>query len=124
MLSFLQRHASSVIGTLCGWDRIRFRGTLRMLANQCGCNLFLRYSKVLLKDFGTFAERISKQVRNQSLQLTESLNRPLEHLASPSVCKEDVARGHLERSPVKEGLICTLTALEPCGSYNVVSNKQ
>jgi hypothetical protein len=124
MQSFVQRHASSVIGTLCGWDRIRFRGTLRMLANKIGLDRFLRYSKVLLKDFGGYAEQVSRQVRNQSLQLTESLGRPLEHLASPSVCKEDVAREHLQRSPVQEGLICTLTAVEPCGSYNIVSNKQ
>jgi hypothetical protein len=124
MLSFLQRHASSVIGTLCGWDRIRFRGTLRMLANKCGIERFLGYSKVLFKDFGNYAEKVSQDVRARSLQLTESLGRPLEHLASPNVCKEDVARGHLQRSPVKEGLICTLTAVEPCGSYNVVSNKQ
>lgn len=33
MKQFIQRHAGQVIGTLGGWDRLRFRGTLRMLAN-------------------------------------------------------------------------------------------
>jgi hypothetical protein len=32
MNSFVQRHAGSVTGMLSGWDRLRFRGTLRMLA--------------------------------------------------------------------------------------------
>ena len=36
MNSFIQRHADSVIGMVSGWDRLRLRGTLRMLANLTG----------------------------------------------------------------------------------------
>jgi len=123
MRLFLQRHASSVIGTLSGWDRLRFRGTLRMLANSVGLSRFVSYSGVLLKDFGDYAEGLSRKVRAESLELTESCGRPLEHLKNPNVRKEDVARAYLADSPVKEGLICTLTAVEPCWSYDVKSNR-
>lgn len=40
MKQFIQRHAGQVIGTLGGWDRLRFRGTLRMLANLTGLGGF------------------------------------------------------------------------------------
>lgn len=123
MKQFLQQHASSVIGALSGWDRLRFRGTLRMLANRVGLTRFICYSHVLFKDFGDYAEEVSRKVRAESLKLTEVSERPLEHLQSPNVCKEDVARAHLANSPVKEGLICTLTAVEPCWSYHVKFNK-
>ena len=40
-MSFIQRHASSVMGVMNGFDRIRFRGTLRWLcyASGLGCHL-------------------------------------------------------------------------------------
>ena len=36
MQSFLARHESQVKGVLSGFDRVRFRGTLRWLANVRG----------------------------------------------------------------------------------------
>ena len=107
MRSFLQRHGANVIGVLSGWDRLRFRGTLRMLANVVGMGRFLSYSGVLLKEFGDYAREVSTQVRKASLELADSGGRPLEHLASPNICKEDRAREHLAASAVTEGLICT-----------------
>ena len=68
MNSFVQRHAGSVIGMLSGWDRLRFRGTLRMLANVTGLASFLNYTGHLLKDFGDHAFQLSRQVRNRDLQ--------------------------------------------------------
>lgn len=124
MLSFLQRHVGSVTGSLNGWDRLRFRGTLRMLANRVGLNSFLRYRHVLLKDFGSWAKELSRQVRSQSLQVTEQAGRPVIHLQGSSERKEDLAREIAQRDGIKEGLICTLTALEPCWSYDIRSNRQ
>ncbi len=51
MNAFLQRHDSSVSGMLSGFDRVRFRGTLRLLANAGGMGAFLAYLGVLLKNF-------------------------------------------------------------------------
>jgi len=108
---------------LSGWDRLRFRGTLRMLANVVGLERFLSYTGILLKDFGNYVQEVSRQVRAESLAVAESAGRPVEHLTSPSMCKEDVARAIARRDGIKEGLICVLTAVEPCWSYNVRSNR-
>lgn len=51
MLSFLTRHASEVKGWLSGFDRVRFRGTLRWLAHLKGVAGYLSHKSVLLKDF-------------------------------------------------------------------------
>jgi hypothetical protein len=124
MNSFIQAHLSKVTGIVSGWDRLRFRGTLRMLANVTGLWRFLRCTgRVLLKDFGKHAEELSQQTRAQSLAVAEAQGRPVEHLQSPNVCKEDVAREIQRRDGIKEGLICVLTAVEPCWTFNIKSNK-
>lgn len=125
MASFIENHLSKVTGMISGWDRLRFRGTVRMLANVPGLWRFLRYTgRVLLKDFGKQAEALSQETRSQSLAVAEAQGRPVVHLSSPGVCKEDVAREIQQRDGVKEGLICILTAVEPCWSFNIRSNRE
>jgi hypothetical protein len=122
MNAFVQRHVSSVMGMLCGWDRLRFRGTLRMLANVTGLFRFLCYTGHLLKDFGGYAQELSRRVRAASLESVESAGRPVVHLAGPSISKEEQARRIAARDGITQGLICVLTATESCWSYNVKSN--
>lgn len=124
MLQFLQQQADSVTGSISGFDRLRCRGTLRMLANVTGMNRFLSYTGHLLKDFGDYAYELSQQVRNASLQLAQTLGRPIVHLSSPRVCKEDLARQLARENSVKQGLIGIFTAVEPCWSYNIQSNRK
>lgn len=123
MDAFLQRHASSVIGSLSGWDRMRFRGTLRMLANTTGLFRFLGLTGRLLKDFGAHALGLSRQVRADSLSAAEASGRPVVHLDSPAVNKEDLARDIARRDHVKEGPIAVLTAVEGCWSYDIRSDR-
>ncbi len=41
MEAFIQRHQPSVIGVLSGFDRMRFRGTLRSICYSEGVDRFL-----------------------------------------------------------------------------------
>jgi hypothetical protein len=40
MESFIQRFGEQISGVLSGWDRVRFRGTLRRIANLRGMGSF------------------------------------------------------------------------------------
>ena len=112
MNHFLQRHAGSVIGMVSGWDRLRFRGTLRMLANLTGMSRFLTYKGQLFKDFGKYAQETSRQVRQQALAAVERADRPVVHLDSPMVNKEQEALKIAARDQVSQGVIAALTAVE------------
>jgi hypothetical protein len=112
------------MGMLQGWDRLRFRGTLRMLANLVGMKRFLEYRRHKLKDFGPYAKEISRQVRNASLAVAEAAGRPVVHLQSPMVNKEQLALGIAAKDQVTTGLIAVITAVESCYSYNVRSNRE
>ena len=51
-MKLMQVYGDKIMGAIKGWDRIRFRGTLRWLANVDGLRRCLAMSGVLLKDFG------------------------------------------------------------------------
>ena len=91
MKEFLQRHASSVIGALSGFDRLLFRGTLRRIANAAGLSSFLSYTGVLLKDFGDYSMQLTEQVKEACEGVAAKAGRPMQYLVDPSVRKEDVA---------------------------------
>ena len=56
MKSFLQRFGSLVLGILHGFDRLRFRGSKRLLCYPGGVSSFLSQSQVPLKDYKSYAK--------------------------------------------------------------------
>jgi hypothetical protein len=76
MNPFLQRFGPLVLAVLSGFDRLRFRGTLRLLANQPGLSRFLGSNRVLLKDAADYMEDLSRQLRLRSEALAERAGRP------------------------------------------------
>jgi hypothetical protein len=124
MDTFLARHASSVKGTLSGFDRVRFRGTLRWLANLRGMGAWLYRANVLLKDFREYAMGLTEQIKQSTAALVKQTSRPLHYLASSSLRKEDFAREIAERDGITDGLVCVLTAVEPCMTFTVGPNRE
>ena len=54
MERFLNRHKDDIVGTLSGFDRILFRGSLRSLSYLKAVEIFLSTHHVLHKDFAPF----------------------------------------------------------------------
>ena len=124
MEKFVSRHAGAVIGTLCGFDRLVFRGTLRMLAHRGGMMTYLGAVGVLLKDFAAHAEALSRRLREASDALARETGRPIRYLASSAANKEEVARAIARADGIEQGLVCILTAVEPCQSYEIVRKRE
>ena len=124
MFQFIQHHAKNILGTLSGFDRLRFRGTLRHIAYAAGMQAFLNHSGVLLKDFKEFMCGTSKQVNESCKQLAEESERPPKYLASSGTDKEAIARRMLKDKPVEQGLIGVLSAVENCRSYEIHKNSE
>lgn len=122
MLQFLQRHGSNVIGVLNGFDRMRFRGTLRNIAYVEGLSKFLSHTKVLLKGFKELVAGATDQVRNAVEQLVEKEGRPLQYLAGGRTDKEELARQMLREKPIEDGLIGVLSCVENCRSFEIHCN--
>jgi hypothetical protein len=124
MERFLTRHQDRIIGTITGFDRMLFRGTLRSISHCRGMGIFLSSQGVLLKDFGNFAQRVSHEISEHGETLAAKLGRPYQYLDSPSVAKEQLAREFMERDQISQGLICVFASVEPCYTITVRGDRQ
>ena len=124
MLRFVQRHVEKVTGILHGFDRLRFRGTLRNLMFIEGMSEFLWKSKVLLKDFKTYFSGVTKQVKTAIEQTAKQAGRPVRYMPSSNIDKEAMARKIAADDRIDEGLICVLSCIENCHSFEVGPNRK
>ena len=109
--SFISNFAGQVIGALHGFDRLRLRGTLRTLYSHDVMEAYLNAQRILIKDFGQLVERTSAAVRASTHAFAESWNRPVRHLNSSQISKEQLARQIAQQDGVTEGLIAVLSAV-------------
>lgn len=119
MNEFLERHKDAIKGTLSGFDRLLFRGTLRSLYAIPVMDMYLAHNRILYKDFGKHAEATSEKLKAACQRRAQREGRPIQYLASSSMSKEDVARDIARKDRVTEGLICVLSCVEPCVSYDI-----
>jgi hypothetical protein len=122
MQSFLRVHEAKIKGILSGFDRVRFRGTLRMLANAKGFGGFLCFMNILLKDFKEWSVGLTDRIRRASQELAGVRQRPVIYLYSCHTDKEALARDIARRDGITEGLICVLTCVESCQTFTVRKN--
>jgi hypothetical protein len=124
MLSFMERLGSRVMGSLRGWDRLRLRGTFRPVAFAKGMQCFLQRAGHGLGGFGKYADWASELLCETALALTTNAGRSRIHLHDPSVSKEQLARDIARSDGITQGLICTLTAVEPCWTFRLIQKQK
>lgn len=124
MRSFLGRHAPHIFGVLRGFDRIRFRGTFRQLATVSGMTTMMSFSRVLLKDFGAFAEHTTRRFRESVEGVAARAERPVEYLSRPETDKEQfVDRIEKEEGAAAGGVLAVLSTVEVCNSFEIHRNR-
>ncbi len=86
--SFYSKFGQYVTAVLNGFDRIRFRATLRPLFSPNGPEVYLNHCKVLIKHFKGFAQGISDRVKKLAYERFQQLGRPQIYLPSSELSKE------------------------------------
>lgn len=123
MQQFIAKHGDDVIGTLCGFDRLVFRGTMRALCSRSGLMSYLWAMQVRLTDFAAHVLKLTEQLKDASLSLARRSGRPVQYLTSAARNKEDIARRIALADKIDTGLICVLTAVEPSWSFEIVRDR-
>ncbi len=118
MKSFLQRFALLVAGVLQGFDRLVFKGKLCPLYSPEGMNCLLSANHVLTKDFKNYAFGVTAKVIEASLVSQARALGRYRYLNSSQIDKEKFAREFLAKKPVKTGLVCVLSCVEPCWTFD------
>jgi hypothetical protein len=119
MERFLSRQADDILGTLSGYDRVLFRGTLRSISYVTGMEIFVSSQKVLFQNYPAYAASLTAEVVEHAKQYAKRAQRPYLYLKSPQASKEELVRELLRENPVTTGLICSLGCVEPCHTWSV-----
>lgn len=116
-------YRNRVMGAIHGLDRVRFRGTLRWLANERGLKAYVAMAGILLKDFGKWAEAKTERLRESCAQRAKQLGIEMRYLNSSGVDKEALARQIAKEKGIKNGSICMFSVVEPCYAPAVEGNR-
>jgi hypothetical protein len=80
-------------------------------------DLKLRELGVRYDRYFDFVKRVSKGITDHAQALAKAQKRPLVHLNSATINKEEFAREVQHRDKIEQGLICILTCVERCQTY-------
>src|SRR6202008_3933662 len=116
---FMDRFGQHVTGFISGFDRLRFRATLRPLFQPGGLEIYLYSCKVLLKDFAKFAKELTDQIRQAAYSHFQQLGVPIRYVADSSLSKEDLARTLARQEALSSGPMCLLACVEQCLSFQL-----
>ena len=122
-MKLMELYKNKIMGAIRGLDRIRFRGTLRLLANQSGLRRFMSYTNILLKDFSGWVEDLTSMIRKSCEAKADELGIEARYLRSSGIAKENLARNIAAEKGIKEGSICLFSVVEPCIAPMVKGNK-
>ena len=117
--AFLAKFGNYITAILSGFDRIRFRGVLRLLFKAREMDYYLARCGVLIKDFKAFAEALTGRVKAAAYQRASAAGRPVQYLRDSQLSKEELALQIAQRDGIREGLIVLFSAVEPCQSFSV-----
>lgn len=123
MNEFITKYQDEIKGVLSGFDRLVFRGNLRALCGLPGMDQYLATEHVLYKDFGRHVEQVSRQLKQASLARAEREGRVIQYLGSSAVDKGEVACGIAAEQKIRQGLICVLSSVEPCQTFDIYRNR-
>lgn len=124
MDQFIERHSEVIWGTLSGFDRLRFRGTLRAVCYVAGMAGLLSEMGILLKEFGDYAQSVTERMRRWVQQSAQAAGRPVVYIHSSAANKEAIARRIAEEDGIRSGLVCVLSCVEPCTCFDIFRNRQ
>ena len=122
MRTFLERFGPSIHGVLSGFDRIRFRGTQRLLASARGLTAYLAFCGVRLTDFKSYVTGATEAIRREVEAGAQRAGIAIEYVNDSSLSKEELAAKLGQRAGQPTGLRAILSAVEPCRTFFVRKN--
>jgi hypothetical protein len=119
-----ERYAPQIAGTLSCWDRILLFGTLPRICFAEGMTSYLHARKIRIFDYPRFAEPFRNRLRENAERLAAENGIDIEFLRKRNLRKEDRVKEILTQRGDHPGLVCILSAMEPCSTYTPWHDKQ
>jgi hypothetical protein len=119
-----ERYAPQITGVLSCWDRILVFGTLPRICVAEGMTSCLYEHKIRIFEYPKFAEPFRNALRENAERLAAENGIEIEFLRKRNVRKEDRVKEVVAKRGDHPGLVCILSAREPCSTYTPWHNKQ
>ncbi len=85
---------------------------------------YLYERKIRIFDYPRFAEPFRNRLRENAERLAAESGIEIEFLRKRNVRKEDLVKAILAKRGERRGLVCILSAMEPCSTYKPWHNKR
>lgn len=121
-MNIIEWKQEKINGVLSTFDRMIIKGYSLQLSNPSQMGYFLSHNDVLLKDFGDYAENITKSLCSHIENIAKENNRPYQFIYGNDTDKATLAKQILEENPIDNGLICIFSNIEVCSTMNVIKN--
>jgi hypothetical protein len=120
---FIQPFGDKITGVLSGFDRLVLRGSLRAIVFPQGMKNLLWHKQILLKEFASWAQRMTEQLKHACCPAARDQNRPILYVPSAATDKDQLARQIAAQDGITHGLVVILTCVEPCMSFDIYRNQ-
>jgi hypothetical protein len=127
MGAFEDVHAEAITGSLTMFDRVIFKGHLTGLFGEGAVRAFLWKRGVPITEFTEYAKRTTEQIADAVRAIAHESGRPVisfDHVKTRGGLnrKDDMAKAIAERDGIVEGVVCVISAVESCWSFQVRRN--
>lgn len=128
MQQFIEKYREQIQGSLSGFDRLVFRGSLRGLNKgywseslqaqvATGMEQYLCENRILFKHYSDHVKQASEQLKRASLRRFQQQHLPVKFLRSPQVNKDELARKVAAEKGIHTGPVCAFSSLEPSPTF-------
>jgi hypothetical protein len=122
-------HQERITGSLTMFDRVIFKGHLTGLFADGAVRAWLWKQGVPITEFTAYAKRTTERIGDAVRKIAIDAQRPVisfDHVKTRGGLnrKEDIAKGIAAKDGITEGVICVISAVETCWSFQVRRNHQ
>jgi hypothetical protein len=115
---FTERYQDRISGTLSSYDRIIIQGTVPGWCYAEGMTKFFHAQHIPIFDYPKWAQPLRDSLRENMERIAAENGLEIEFVRSrKSFRKEDRVKAILNQRGEQSGVVCILSAMEPCGSY-------
>jgi len=120
-----ERHKYKIAGILSCYDRIIVQGTVPGWCYAAGMTDYFYKHRIRIFDYPRWAEPLRDTLRANTERIAAENGIGIEFVRSrKSFRKEDRVKAVLEKRGEHPGVVCILSAMEPCGSYKPWHDKK
>ncbi len=120
-----ERYCSQIAGVLSCYDRIIIQGTVPGWCYAQGMTGYLYTHQIRIFDYAKWAEPLREAIRQNMERLAADDGIEIEFVRSKrSFRKEQRVKEILKQRGEEPGLVCILSAMEPCGTYKPWHDKR